>query len=309
MPSLHSFVCGLDLRKIKHMLALAEHGSFWKAANAANITQPALSRSIQSLEDSLGVKLFERNTRSVELTPIGHVCIEAAERILQSAAEFHRTVTAAAGDEVGVLRIGLVSVSASLLGPPILNAYAKRYARLRVVLVVDAPERLYEFLLREELDIVVGNTEAVSRSADFEIETIGHFARGFFARAGHPLSERTDLTTDCLLEYPIGTTYPLPESVLNNIKSTYGLTSLDGFFQFRSNHYSALFNLMQKGDGVVFGSNIAYLEHVRDGAVVELPVTPMFPADMPLTIASVAGRALPAPACLVSDIINQHMAL
>ena len=53
MSSLHTFLAGLDLRKIRHMLALADHGSFCKAAEAMNITQPALSRSIQSREDAL----------------------------------------------------------------------------------------------------------------------------------------------------------------------------------------------------------------------------------------------------------------
>lgn len=307
MRSLHSFVYGLDLRKIKHMIALAEHGSFWKAAEATNITQPALSRSIQSLEDSLGVQLFERNGRGVELTPVGHSCIEAAAKILRSAAQFHEKVMAAADQETIELRIGLGNVTASLLGPPILNAYAEHYASLHVQLVVDAPERLYKLLLEDELDLVVGNTEVISRASDFDIETVGRFARGFFVRAGHALSDRAAVSLEDLARYPVGTTYPLPDSVVSKLRSTYGLSSLDGFFQFRSNHYNALFKLMEKGDAIVFGSNIAYLKQVRAGAVVRLPVRPDFSEDMALTIASVAGRPLSAPAGLLSDVIMKQM--
>lgn len=308
MRSLHNFVYGLDLRKIKHMIALAEHGSFWKAADATNITQPALSRSIQSLEDALGVQLFERGGRGVELTPVGHACIEAAGKILRSAAEFHEKVMSAADQETIELRIGLGSVTASLLGAPILNAYAEHYAGLHVQLVVDAPERLYKLLLEEELDLVVGNTEVISRASDFDIETVGHFARGFFVRAGHALSGQATVSIEELGRYPVGTTYPLPDRVVSKLRSTYGLSSIDGFFQFRSNHYNGLFNLMEKGDAIIFGSNIAYLEQVRAGAVIRLPVRPNFSEDMALTIASIAGRPPAAPAGLLNDVIMKQMA-
>lgn len=308
MSSLHNFLAGLDLRKIKHMLALAEHGSFCKAAEVMNITQPALSRSIQSLEDSLGARLFDRSSRQIQLTPVGYLGIEAARHILASAAEFHRLVGHADSDEIGELRIGLGNVTSALLGPPLLRGFAEKHPHLRLVLQVDAPESLYDMLLTERIDVVVGNTDAMPSMAQFNIDTVGVFKRGFFVRSGHPLSGREILTTNDIGDYPVGVTYPLPEAVLKTIKNTYGFGSVDAFFRIRSNHYGALVDLMLNSDAVVFGSNIAYMRQVRSGQVVQLDVRPEFPVDMPLTIASVAGRPISATAPLVGSIIRESLA-
>jgi DNA-binding transcriptional LysR family regulator len=308
MSSLHKFLSGLDLRKIKHMLALAEHGSFCRAADAMNITQPALSRSIQSLEDALGAQLFDRTSRNIQLTPVGYLGIEAARQILASAAEFHRMVGHANPDEIGELKIGLGNVTSALFGPPLLRGFAERHPQLRLILQVDAPENLYDMLLTERIDVVVGNTDAMPFLVEFNVDTVGQFQRGFFARAGHPLCQKEQLTTDDLAAYAIGTTYPLPESVIKTIKHTYGFSSVDAFFRIRSNHYGALVDLMVNSDAVVFGSSIAYFRQCRAGEVVQLDVTPGFPNDMPLTIVSAAARSISPTAPLIASIIRESIA-
>ena len=69
-----------DMRRLRHALALAEYRNFARAADALHITQPALSRSIQSLEDGLGVRLFDRSPRDVQPTAFGElVCVMRAE--------------------------------------------------------------------------------------------------------------------------------------------------------------------------------------------------------------------------------------
>ena len=308
MSSLHNFLSGLDLRKIKHMLALAEHGSFCKAAEATNITQPALSRSIQSLEDALGVQLFDRTSRQIQLTPVGYLGIEAARQILSAAADFHRIVGDADVNEIGELKIGLGNVTSALFGPPLLQGFTERHPKLRLILQVDAPDKLYDMLLIEHIDIVVGNTDAMPTLTAFEIDTVGVFQRGFFVRSDHPLSGRADLTTDDLAAYPVGVTYPLPDPVLKTIKNTYGFGSVDAFFRIRSNHYGALVDLMLSSDAVVLGSKIAYQRQMRAGLVAQLDVTPEFPVDMPLTIASLAGRTISPTAPLVGSIIRNSIA-
>jgi DNA-binding transcriptional LysR family regulator len=290
------------------MLALADHGSFCKAAEAMNITQPALSRSIQSLEDALGVRLFDRSSRHIQLTPAGYLGIEAARHILASAAEFHRVVGHADANEIGDLSIGLGNVTSALFGPPLLRGFAERHPHLRLTMHVGAPEDLYTMLFDDELDIVVGNTDALPSCAGLAIDNIGEFQRGFFACAGHPLCEKQVLTVDDLAAYPVGATYPLPDVVMQTIKRTYGLGSVDAFFRLRSNHYGALLELMLRSDAVVFGSNIAYLRQMRAGQVVQLNVTPVFPADMQLTVVSIAGRAISPTSPLVASIIREQVA-
>lgn len=308
MTSVHSFVGGLDLRKIRHMVALAEHGSFGRAAEAVCISQSALSRSIQSLEGSLGVELFDRTERRVTLTPIGKLSIEAAQEILRSAAEFHRIVDSATPHEIGELSIGLGSVTSSLFGPPLLRSYAKRYPQIQLTLRVGAPENLFRMLLSEELDLVIGNSDALPNANEFEVETIARFSRGFFARADHPLSGHADVPIDALSRFMVGTTYPLPPSVDEAIKSTYGVPSLESCFRIRTNHYGALVDLMMNDDAIVFGCNIAYLQEVWRGSLVLLDVTPKFFPDMPLIVARSAGRNVSPAEMLVGDVMRDVVA-
>ncbi|HEX7911319.1 MAG TPA: LysR family transcriptional regulator, partial [Paraburkholderia sp.] len=71
-----------DLNDLQAFRAVVELGSFRKAAEAVNISQPALSRRIEKLEAALGVRLFERTTRSVTLTTVGRVFAPSAEQLL-----------------------------------------------------------------------------------------------------------------------------------------------------------------------------------------------------------------------------------
>jgi len=290
------------------MVALAEHGSFGRAADAVCISQSALSRSIQSLEGSLGVELFDRSERRITLTPVGKLSLDAAQQILKSAAEFHRIVDSALLHEIGELSIGLGSVTSSLFGPPLLRSYAKRYPQLQLTLRVGAPENLFRMLLSEELDLVIGNSDALPNTNDFAVETIARFDRGFFARADHPLSGHAGLTIEALSGYMVGTTYPLPTSVDEAIKTTYGVPSLENTFRIRTNHYGALIDLMMNDDAIVFGCNIAYLQEVWRGSLVLLDVTPKFLPDMPLIVARLAGRNVAPAETLVADVMREVVA-
>ncbi|MGO1659337.1 MAG: LysR family transcriptional regulator [Marinobacter sp.] len=96
----------VELKQIKHFVAVAEELSFRRAAERLHITQPPLSQSIKKLEDTLGVKLFERNTRGVHLTKAGEAFLGESLQVLSAA---HRSVNVArqaAHGEIGTLRIG-----------------------------------------------------------------------------------------------------------------------------------------------------------------------------------------------------------
>src|SRR5262245_5745600 len=79
-----------DLRQLKHAHTVATHRSFARAARALNITQPALSRSVQMLEARLGSRLFDRSSTGVELTDAGRLLLEQASQLLGLADELAR---------------------------------------------------------------------------------------------------------------------------------------------------------------------------------------------------------------------------
>jgi len=99
----------LDLRRIRHFVVLAETLNYRRAAEMLHMTQPPLTVSIQKLEAELGVKLFERDAKGVQLTRGGEAALADARRMLQHAESFAETAALAESGRAGVLRIGFTS--------------------------------------------------------------------------------------------------------------------------------------------------------------------------------------------------------
>lgn len=113
----------VELKQIKHFVAVAEELNFRRAAERLHITQPPLSQSIKSLEETVGVKLFERNTRGVHLTKAGEAFLGESLEILSAAQRSISVARQAAQGEVGTLRLGY-SASA-IFSKPLTSALAK----------------------------------------------------------------------------------------------------------------------------------------------------------------------------------------
>ena len=110
----------MTLVQLRHLIALADTGSFSSAAERVFLTQPALSRSIQSLEDELGATLFDRIGRRAELTPMGRDILERARLLVLDAQDLQDRARATALGRMGKLRVGMGSGPAALLMTPLL---------------------------------------------------------------------------------------------------------------------------------------------------------------------------------------------
>jgi len=111
----------MDLRHLSSFVAVAEEGSFTRAARRLYVSQPALSQRIRKLEDELGARLFERRGRDVELTEAGRALLEGAygmERAIEAARE-------AAGVGTGRLRVGFVEYANHAVLPEVLGAFRR----------------------------------------------------------------------------------------------------------------------------------------------------------------------------------------
>ncbi len=99
----------VELRHVRYFIAVAEYLNFRKAAEQLHIAQPPLSRQIRQLEEDLGVALFVRNKRRVELTKAGHVFLEQARKLIVQAGHATEAARHAQKGESGVVRIGIAS--------------------------------------------------------------------------------------------------------------------------------------------------------------------------------------------------------
>ncbi|WP_295812845.1 LysR family transcriptional regulator [uncultured Nitratireductor sp.] len=124
----------MDLRQIRHFVAVAEELHFGRAAERLGMTQPPLSQSIQALEMDLGLTLFERTRRSVALTPVGREWLPHARRVLEEAVRLPQTAQQLSRGEVGRVRLSFISfVSYSFL-PTLVRRFKERFPEVELVL-------------------------------------------------------------------------------------------------------------------------------------------------------------------------------
>src|SRR5262249_792433 len=121
-----------DLRQMRYFTAVAEYGSFTRAAQELHVAQQAVSQQIKALEQLLGVTLLERSSRRVTLTPEGTVFLADCARVLAGADRAAHRVRAAARGEAGTLRIAYTLVSAFETVPLLLDRLDNDYPQLRV---------------------------------------------------------------------------------------------------------------------------------------------------------------------------------
>lgn len=124
----------MDIRKLHYFIAVAEELHFNRAAEKLNMSQPPLSQQIQALEKEIGVKLLERNTRQVRLTPAGTVFLEEAKLILSQVERSITTTKLASRGLSGHLIIAFVDSAAGGLMVDLLRAFRERFPHIQLTL-------------------------------------------------------------------------------------------------------------------------------------------------------------------------------
>ena len=206
----------LELQQLRQVIALAEHGSFVRAAAALHISQPGLSRSIQNLERRFGSELFVRSSGGVVPTDLGRLYIERARDVLRMAEELDRDAVSR-----GTLGTGRVAVgggpfpSESFLGPAAVR-FIEQYPRVNVQLHARDWDELLRELRSRELDFFVAETSTLQRETELEIAPMpSAHALHFVARAGHPLAAQGTVKIEDIFAHPFVTPSRIPPRVLD----------------------------------------------------------------------------------------------
>jgi DNA-binding transcriptional LysR family regulator len=187
---------------------VARHLSYTRAAEELYLSQPAVSQQIRTLEQALGVYLFERSGRGIVLTVAGQELLEQAERLL---ALFSETATVV--QEIQALKRGSVLLGATIstgayLVPPLLGMFHTRYPEIHVTLVVASYRVVEELLLTYQLDLAVMST--VGRQDFLHIERFLPYMLVVIAPPTHHLAQCTavtasDVQTETFLLHERGT--------------------------------------------------------------------------------------------------------
>ncbi|MCX4159874.1 MULTISPECIES: LysR family transcriptional regulator [Paraburkholderia] len=141
-----------DLRQLRYFIAVAEEKHFGRAAARLSMTQPPLSQAIRALEETLGVELFARTKRSVELTPVGADLLPEVRRLLAAAESLRPFAQSLARGEAGVLSLAFVSTADYGLLPPLLRDFGARHPRVRLQLTEATSDVQIEELVAGRID-------------------------------------------------------------------------------------------------------------------------------------------------------------
>ena len=202
----------LKTRHLLLLLHLYEQRSVLRAAEAANMTQPAASKLLSEMEGILGVPLFERHARGVEPTWYGQVLIRRARSALSEIGRAHDEIAAMRSGRMGQASIGTVVNPGTNLVPQAIAAVKREFPDILIRVEMDYSRPLVAKLLDGQLDIVIGRILGPEGAGDLEFEPLADEPHSVIVRAGHPLTQRSGLTHADLIEY--GWIMPPAASVL-----------------------------------------------------------------------------------------------
>ncbi len=198
----------MELRHLHCFVAVAEELHFGRAAARLHLTQPHLSRQIRSLEVELGVQLFTRTKRQVQLTDAARVFLEDARRLLAQAEQAIQTVKQAARGEVGQLRLSFTGAALHGVVPALIQAFRERYPQVELTLQELCTVEQVEALRLGKVDL--GFLHPPLTEQFLRLEPLLSEPLVIALRQDHPLAERSKLPLQALANEPF-ILHPRPE--------------------------------------------------------------------------------------------------
>lgn len=191
----------MDSRKLQYFVEVAAASSFSKAAEKLLVAQPAISKSIQKLEEELQLQLFDRSEKSAILTPEGKVLLSHANAILDRMKEAEREMEELRGLQRGEIRIGLPSMFGSVYFPPIIKEFKKLYPALTISVVEEGTVQIRSLIERKEVDL--GIVSVASEDSEMIVTPLLTDEMMACLAIDHPLSGRDSITLSELLTEPL----------------------------------------------------------------------------------------------------------
>jgi LysR family hydrogen peroxide-inducible transcriptional activator len=143
----------MTFTQLEYIIAIDNHRHFARAADACFITQPTLSMQVQKLEDTLGVKIFDRSRSPVVPTEAGKAILNQAKKILLEKDRIGEIISARKGLLEGELRIGIIPTLAPYLLPLFVQSFTRKYPKIKLVVFEKTTGNLLQLLRNSDLDV------------------------------------------------------------------------------------------------------------------------------------------------------------
>jgi len=239
----------MTITQLKYALAVAEFKNFTIASQNCFVTQPTLSMQIQKLEDELGVLMFNRKKKPIQLTPIGIKIIQQAKTIVDESNRLQDIVDQQKGFIGGEFRLGIIPTVMPTLLPMFLHVFTKKYPKVKLKIEELTTEEIIKKLTEGYLDAAIAATPLENRF----IKEMPLYYEPFvgFIPDNHPLSNKKvltpeDLDIDSILLLEDG--HCFKENVLNICKSNEKKDNQH--FKLESGSFDTLIKLCKEGLGM-----------------------------------------------------------
>lgn len=294
----------MQLRQLQHLIALAEQGSFGRAAEAVHLSQPALSRSIENLEEDLQARLVDRAYGQVRLTAAGELVLARARELVADAEQVQRDVLLLQGLSTGSLQVGLGPFVAGMLGRPALSLMAQRYPQLTVRIDVADPNSLSERLHRRQLDLFVADTRDLKKQPGLQFKRLPNVPVSFFVREGHPLLAREGVTLDQAMDYPVASPN-LPAAAVAHFDKQVKRVDRP-VFNIVCDDLGTLRHLALTADAVILAPDAVGLNHGTE-SLQRLAVRRLTRMQTHYSIVMLANRTLSPAALVFTGLVHDMM--
>lgn len=285
-----------SLRALRHFVTLAQKLNYARAAESIGIAQPTLSRSIQSLESHLGLRLFDRDRSGVHLTFQGEELYNQATALLADADALERSAVKSGLGKRGRVRFGIAPMPArATLAATLLDRQAAA-PDVSYDVVVRRVSDMIPLLQSGDIEFFVAAEGQVSHLPTIRTEILGQFPINFLVRKGHPLMDGPldDINFPLLLAS--GPTPKLPPLVSAKIAEP--PTIIEDFDTLRM--------LTQKSDAIWLSSSYAVAQEIREGSLCIIQDATVEPGHMNMVLHSLGRRSRsPATQTLITSMRGQ----
>ncbi|MES2150254.1 MAG: LysR family transcriptional regulator [Pseudomonadota bacterium] len=291
----------MDIKRLSYMVALAEQLNFARAAETVHLSQPALSRSIQTLEEELGMRLFDRDNRNVKLTTAGAVFLEQAKRLLFQMRNLERDMGLMRDGAFGNVAFGVGPLPTVTVLPPLIRALRRDHPGLALAISSNNFRPLLLHLRAEEIEFFVSDTRDIPAAADITITPVCRQHGPFLCRPGHPLLARPERRPSDMVAFGFASLL-LPVSVKALLRQLLDLPPHAPLpIQLECSSMSVLKLMVREGDLILLATEAAAVEEIRAGHLVPLPFDGLPPMFAEIGVVELAGRTLSPGARLVLD--------
>lgn len=183
----------VTLRQFRYFIAVADGGAVSAAARELNISQSAVTTAVRGLEDELGVRLFDRSSRGVTLTPDGHRLLASARRVIAAIADATHALRAEPAELSGQLSIGVTPLVAGYYLSELLSRFTRACPGVEVSVIEDEPRYLEHLLINGEVDVAIMIVSALGDRQALASEILTRSPNRVWVASSHPLAARDDV--------------------------------------------------------------------------------------------------------------------